>query len=521
MLCGFVGSIVSARANSFGTVIAGYCITGICFGAQPLLHAVVSEVLPREKRPLAQGSVNAVAGMGGFLGIVMGGALLRYGDLSHFRIYLYVTAGVCLAAAVGIAVAYNPPPRELQVSLSFSEKLRRLHWVSYVLFTPGLVLFCIALSWSRNPYSWSNAHIIAPFVVGVVFILAFIVYEWRFTKTGILNHGLFHTRNFPLALLTIFCEGIVFFTSNSYFAFEVGVVTGHDLLLSGLPYGVTFLSAMLVAGLVGPFSSRFKSLRVPIAVGFVLMMIFNICMASTYNKKLDGAYWGFAVILGAGIGLILPLVMVVAQLSTPPELISSASALVIAVRSLGGTVGLAINNAIFNSALSTEIPKRIAAAVLPLGLPPSSLGMLIGALAGNDQALLAHVPGATPQIIGAAAQALVQAYGIGFRNCWIAGCCFAAVAVVGKFTALPLYSSSSPSCSGITLLTTSSYPASIFLFDPKDQFTAHIDAPAEERIIEKQARLEGDSPTTTKHGARARDIDIEEKNLGGEVVERA
>ena len=439
LFCGCIGSIVASRAQSMGTVIAGYCIQGICFGAQPLLHAVVSEILPRKQRPIAQGSVNAVAGLGAFIGIVMAGALLRYGNLGHYRLFLYVTAAVFFVAAAGIALAYNPPPRELQLSLTTGEKLRRLHWISYLLFTPGLVLFCVALSWSRNPYPWSDSRIIAPFVVGMLFILGFCVYEWRFTQTGILNHDLFRSRNFPIALLVIFCEGVTFFAANSYFAFEISVFTGHDLLISGLPFGTTFITSLVFACLAGPYSTRMKSLRLPITVGFAMILIFNICMAATYNKtSLSGAFWGFGIILGAGTGIILPLVMVAAQLATTPELISSASALVIATRSLGGTVGLAIMNAIFNSALSLEIPKKIAAATLPLGLPSTSLGMLIGALTTQDNALLVKVPGVTPQIIEAVAQALVQAYGIGFRNSWFAACCFAALAVVGKFHVFPL-----------------------------------------------------------------------------------
>ena len=49
-----------------GTVIAGFSIIGICFGGQPLLHAIVSEILPREQRPFAQATVNATAGVGAF-----------------------------------------------------------------------------------------------------------------------------------------------------------------------------------------------------------------------------------------------------------------------------------------------------------------------------------------------------------------------------------------------------------------------------------------------------------------------
>jgi MFS family permease len=138
MLCGCIGSIIASRAHNMNTVIAGYCVQGICFGAQPLLHAVVSEVLPRKHRPLAQGSVNAIAGIGGVVGLTMGGALLRHHVLENYRIYLYVTAGIFFAAAAGVALAYNPPPRELQVTLTTGKKLRRLNWVSYLLFTPGL-----------------------------------------------------------------------------------------------------------------------------------------------------------------------------------------------------------------------------------------------------------------------------------------------------------------------------------------------------------------------------------------------
>ncbi len=55
--------------------------------------------------------------------------------------------------------------------------------------------------------------------------------------------------------------------------------------------------------------------------------------------------------------------------------------------------------------------------------------------------------------------------------------------------------------------------ASLFLFDPKDQFNAHIDAPAEERVIEKQAMLEGHS-----EGVPAKVT--ESKNIDHELVER-
>lgn len=60
--------------------------------------------------------------------------------------------------------------------------------------------------------------------------------------------------------------------------------------------------------------------------------------------------------------------------------------------------------------------------------------MLIGGITTHNDEILAHVPGITPEIIAAASQALVQAYGVGFRNCWIAASCFCVVAIIGMFS---------------------------------------------------------------------------------------
>lgn len=89
--------------------------------------------------------------------------------------------------------------------------------------------------------------------------------------------------------------------------------------------------------------------------------------------------------------------------------------------------------AIFNSSLSKHLGHDIAAAVLPLGFPPTQLEAFIGALAGNDQAALAQIEGVTPQIIGAGVHALQGAYLVSFRGVWIAAAVFSAVTVIGKW----------------------------------------------------------------------------------------
>lgn len=63
---------------------------------------------------------------------------------------------------------------------------------------------------------------------------------------------------------------------------------------------------------------------------------------ATATPGSSNAVWGYPVLLGIGLGACLIALLTVAQLSTPPELISTASGLMIGVRSLGGSIGLAI-----------------------------------------------------------------------------------------------------------------------------------------------------------------------------------
>ena len=46
------------------------------------------------------------------------------------------------------------------------------------------------------------------------------------------------------------------------------------------------------------------------------------------------------------------------------------------------------------------------------------------------------------------------------------------------------------------------FAASAFFYDPKEEFNTHIDAPAEQKVIEEQAVLEHDRGLDTKHASQ-------------------
>ena len=323
-------------------VIAGFSLIGVAFGVQPLLHAVASEVLPRRWRAWAQASVMISNALGLITGLVVGGALNRHGNPNGFRYFFYIAMALFAVASAICLFAYRPLPRPLQTALTLREKLARLDWIGYGLLASGLVLFCIGLSWSQNPYAWSDPHTSAPFAVGLVLGLGLIVYETKFKSDGMFHHGLFTgNRNFTITLICVFCEGIAFFAANVYFAFQVSVLYETDFLIVGVRFSISFIATIAASLVTGFYCAMTKKVRWMTFAAFVIFIVFFACMATT-TRSTSVPVWGYAVLMGWALGMTLITLITAAQLSIPAELISIASGLIISVRSLGGTIGIAI-----------------------------------------------------------------------------------------------------------------------------------------------------------------------------------
>ena len=179
-------------------------------------------------------------------------------------------------------------------------------------------------------------------------------------------------------------------------------------------------------------STKFRTIRSPLFVGFLLFTSGIVGLATIQPNNSTSAI----VFAGlAGIGMGGPLVLVVAgvQLSTPHHLIATATALTTSSRAVSATVFTAIYGAALTDRLNKYIPSYVAAAAIKAGLPKSSLGAFIGALAGDNSAALPGIDGVTPAIIGAGVAALMQAFADGVRAVYIIAAPFGAVACVACF----------------------------------------------------------------------------------------
>jgi hypothetical protein len=248
-----------------------------------------------------------------------------------------------------------------------------------------------------------------------------------------------------------------------------------------------FFATFFAVSLIPIISHFTKSIREPTVISFLAYVIFFALMA-TIGLDDVGATWGYPVLMGIGLGWSLTYLVAAAQLSAPAHLIAITSGILLSIRSLGASIALgickwirnshhvtpintALDNAIFNSTLNEKLGSGIAAAVLPLGLPPTSLEAFIGALAGQaPPAQIAAIPGVTPQIIGAGVAALKNAFLHSFKWVYVAAAVISAVSAIGELT-----HSRDPRWHILSVLV-----ASCFLVNPAKDLNNHVDAPLED-----------------------------------------
>lgn len=430
MIFGFTGCIIVSRASGIGMAIAGQTIAGLGQPTQALTHAIMSEIMPRKYRPYAQAAIQISVSLSSVTALYVGGAMARTNP-EGFRNFFYFTAAIFFFNAVVFGFLYQPSARALQ-QLSIWAKIRRFDIGGMCLTITSFLGICIGLGWSQNPYPWSNVHVWLPFMIGAVSTVVLVIYATRFRRDGIYHSDLFSSRNFVIAEICFFAEGFLFLAFNNYVPYQISFLYGKDLFQTSLEYSIAWWVVPLGAYLGGLYTARTRTIRPPMIFSIILIAAFFGSMSAS-NLSSNVHIWGLVVLFGFGLGMIVCSLVVLGQISARADLIATATGLLLATRAGGGTVGLAAYNALFNATIADKLASKVGAAAISHGLPPSSLGQLLGALTANDQQALRNIPGITPQIIQASVLAMKEAFNIAFRHVYIMSAAMSGVVLIGTF----------------------------------------------------------------------------------------
>lgn len=377
-----IGSMLCGLVSTMPQLIMARAIQGLGAGAMlSMPRATIGDIFNPRERGRWLGVITSVFGLSSIIGPVMGGWIT---DNWGWRWVFYINLPV--AGLALLTVLYALP------SVKTDDKIE-LDWQGSLTLVAGLVPMLLAFTWAGHEYAWGSPVILSLFGAAILFLSLFFWIERRATEPIIAPH-LFKNQIFTSTALVALFITMAMFSAIIFLPLFVQGVLGKTAQQSGqilMPMMMSFVVASIIGGQLITRTGKYK---VQAIVGTMLLI------AGGFLLSLMGpqiAIWSIVlnvVLLGLGIGTVLPLLNVAVQNAFPYKMMGMVSATQQFVRSLGGIIVAPILGAVLISIFSTQLT----------ALMPADLQTAIKTLPPAQQELLLNPQG----LISAEAQAGIQ-----------------------------------------------------------------------------------------------------------------
>lgn len=339
-----VASIGCSVAPTFVTFLIFRAMQGLGGGGLMILsQAIIADIVPASERGKYMGPLGGIFGLAAVVGPLLGGYFV---DHLTWRWAFYVSIPVGIAA---FTIAF------IFLRLPSKKATKRID-------VPGVVFLSIATTClifftdfgGRADYGWSAS---ATWLFGLGVLLAgaaFILTEAR-AEDPIIPLSLFRNPIFINSTAIGFTLGMGMFAALAFVPTFLQMSTGTSAAISGLlmlPMMFGLMGTSIWSGLAITRTGRYKKYPITGTIIVVLAMLWMTTLAASTPV------WVICLQLftfGAGLGLIMQVVVLVVQNSVPADTIGTATSTNNYFREVGASLGVAIFGAIFTSRLANSL----------------------------------------------------------------------------------------------------------------------------------------------------------------------
>ena len=335
-------SLCCGLAPSLTFLIVARIVQGVGGGGlQPVTQAMLIDTFP----PASRGKAMAVYGFTVILAPMIGpllGGLITDRFSWHWIFLINVPVGVFALLLVQAFV--DEPP------LLMAE--RRARWARGIRFdVAGALLIALGLGflevmtdrgvqddWFSSPLIRTAAVIAGACLVG------FVIWE-LFAREPLLDMRLFKHRNFAVSTFIIMVVGVILFGTTQFVPQLVQQVMGYTATQAGLALtlgGMITLVSMPIAGvLTGRVQTRLLMGFAFFVVAVSLWTMAHFTTNLTFEQVALARAWQ-----SGGLPFLFVPMMSAAYIGLPPDNTGSASAMINVGRNLGGSIGIAMVQAL-------------------------------------------------------------------------------------------------------------------------------------------------------------------------------
>jgi len=340
------GSALCGSARSMSWLIAFRGLQGIGGGmiVSGVFTAVADMFGPRERGKYT-GLVTSMYGLASIIGPLAGGFIT---DSLGWRWIFYVNLPLGAFAAAVVAVAMP------QYSASGRRKTKDIPGIAALVLT--FVPFLLCLSEAGKSFAWGSLPCVGLLAFAAAMLAVFVRIEKR-SENPLIPLGFFRNGAIGVSFALAFLSQAVMFAAIIYLPYFVQGVIGSDAATSGLVVMPMMIGLLLASNVVGVCISRFGRLRLMSVCAFAVMgagaiLLSRMGVSTSYPDAILSM-----LILGAGVGISMPITSVNAQNAAPREQLGSVTSTVMFFRNMGSTVGSAVYGVIMSSAFAAGIAK--------------------------------------------------------------------------------------------------------------------------------------------------------------------
>jgi EmrB/QacA subfamily drug resistance transporter len=342
-----VGSVLCGQSRDMAELIAYRGLQGLgAGGLMALAQTTIGDLISPRQRGRYQGLFTAVFAAGSVAGPLLGGVLT---DALSWRWIFYVNVPVGGAALFFLAVGLR---RAANVSR------HRIDYLGATLVTVATAAVVLMLSLGGRHYPWTSPEVLS-LGAGAAVLTALLVPWERRAAEPVLPPHLFRVASFVVSVAGIGLTAMALFAPLVYLPLYFQLVEGSSptvagLLMSPLMGGV--IIASVGGGWLVTVLGRYKVFAV---VGLAAAVVAFLGMAWE-TAEAAGVFWlaAMLVVLGLGLGLIMPTLTVAIQNAVDRGDMGAATSASAFFRSLGGAVGVAVAGAIMAAVLGRASADR-------------------------------------------------------------------------------------------------------------------------------------------------------------------